>query len=48
MTHGSTVPTSPNKITGANAGWRTQFRFAVRVFWSRVAETLGRRGFDEG
>ena len=25
-------------IAAANAGWRGQFRFAVHVFWSRVAE----------
>jgi hypothetical protein len=28
----------PNQITAANAGWRTQFRFAVHAFWSGVAE----------
>jgi hypothetical protein len=27
-----------NQITAHNAGWRTQFRFAGRVFWSGVCE----------
>ena len=27
-----------NKITAHNAGWRSQFRFAVSVFWSGVCE----------
>jgi hypothetical protein len=30
--------TWPNKITAHNAGWRTQFRFAVHVLWSGVCE----------
>ena len=29
---------TPNQITAHNAGWRTQFRFAVSVFWSGVCE----------
>jgi hypothetical protein len=29
---------SPNKITAHNAGWPSQFRFAVSVFWSGVCE----------
>jgi hypothetical protein len=28
----------PNKITAHNVGWRSQFRFAVNVFWSGVCE----------
>ena len=28
----------PNKITAHNAGWPSQFRFAVDVFWSGVCE----------
>ena len=28
----------PNKITAHNAGRRSQFRFAVSVFWSGVCE----------
>ena len=27
-----------NKITAHNAGWPSQFRFAVSVFWSGVCE----------
>ena len=27
-----------NKITAHNAGWSSQFRFAVNVFWSGVCE----------
>ena len=29
---------TPNKITAHNAGWRSQFRFAVSVFWPGVCE----------
>ena len=28
----------PNQITAHNAGWRSQFRFAVSAFWSGVCE----------
>jgi len=28
---------TPPKVAGANAGWRRQFRFAVRGFWPGVA-----------
>jgi hypothetical protein len=27
-----------NQITAHNAGWPSQFRFAVSVFWSGVGE----------
>ena len=30
--------TRPNQITAHNAGWPSQFRFAVSVFWSGVCE----------
>ena len=26
------------QIAAGNAGWRSQFRFAVHAFWSRVPE----------
>ena len=29
---------APNKITAHNAGWPSQFRFAVHGFWSGVGE----------
>ena len=29
---------SSNQITAHNAGWPSQFRFAVSVFWSGVCE----------
>jgi len=29
---------SPNQITAHNAGWPSQFRFAVNVFWPGVCE----------
>jgi hypothetical protein len=29
-----------NKITAHNAGWRSQFRFAVDGFWSGVCEFM--------
>jgi hypothetical protein len=28
----------PAQITAVNAGWRSQFRFAVHGFWSGVCE----------
>jgi hypothetical protein len=28
----------PNQITAHNAGWPSQFRFAVHGFWSGVCE----------
>jgi hypothetical protein len=31
----------PNKITTHNAGWRSQFCFAVTGFWSGVAQFFG-------
>jgi hypothetical protein len=34
---------APNKITAHNAGWRSQFRFAVHGFWSGVCESSVRR-----
>lgn len=32
------MTTLANEITGANAGERSQFRFAADAGWSRVAE----------
>jgi hypothetical protein len=29
---------SPNKVGAHNAGWPSQFRFAVSVFWSGVCD----------
>jgi hypothetical protein len=33
-----TQKTMPNQVTAANAGGRTQFRFAGSVFWPGVCE----------
>ena len=34
----ATFPAMPPKIAAGNAGWRSQFRFAVHAGWSRVPE----------
>jgi hypothetical protein len=34
------------EVAGANAGWRWQFRFAVRGFWSGVAQLFSLDGMN--
>jgi hypothetical protein len=48
VTYGSVggVGCNPGPYPAGNAGWRSQFRFAVHAFWSRVPDlwTFGKTG----